>query len=896
MLTVLVFTFSSVASISVGLKNLYYSQITKIASDAGFNYAYACLEANNGVPQWSDANPLMPNTDCTGTPIQACPSNSLDPGCSVVVNDNTTASFSIKAPTLGSNGKAFTLTSTGVVNIIRKSSGTLWKTISYPAKVDNAYQTAPINSQVQVSAGYNHACMVGLDAVAKCWGLNTNGQLGNGTTTGSAVSEVDTTGVLNGLNIRSISAGGSHTCVIASNNSTYCWGLNANGQLGNNSTTQSTIPVLVSGGYNFTSISAGGNHTCGRLASGAVYCWGYNATGQLGNNSTTQSTVPVLVSGGYNFTSISAGEGHTCGIISSGAMYCWGSNSNGQLGNNSTTQSNIPVLVNGGLSYKAIDAGFAHTCALTTAGAAYCWGYNASGQIGIGSGTPVQSLVPLAVTGGLTFNSISSSGFGGTYSSNKYSHTCAVTTDQIVYCWGYNDKGQLGNNSGNLTSTSPVVASITGPAQSVASGGGFACAVTSDNNIFCWGDNIYGQTGYPSESSTNVFPVISFAINGAPGMTVKDLSIGYNNGCAIATDNNTYCWGFGGMLGDGTNVSSLTPVKVTGGYTFTSVSVGRGYTCALTTTGAAYCWGYYEGGRFGNGVTGSGYNYSPVAVSGGLSFKTIATSGFDTTCGIASDDRAYCWGANATGQLGDGTTTAKYVPTLVSGGYTYKSITVNGYNSNGYMNTCAIALTGNAYCWGYNNNGQLGNGTTTQSTTPVLVSGGITFSTQNTKTISTSGDGSNFNTCAIATNNSAYCWGYNNHGQLGNGTTTQSTTPVLVSGGLSLTTIATGYYTSCSLATNGNAYCWGANSYGQLGNGTTTQSLTPVLVSGLTFKSIVTNGSYSTPYNYTCGITSNDLVYCWGWNGDGRFGNGATQKNMIPVLPPGLTIHPRFYY
>ena len=547
------------------------------------------------------------------------------------------------------------------------------------------------------------------------------------------------------------------------------------------------------------------------------------------------------------------------------------------------------------MSYKAIDAGYAHTCALTTTGAAYCWGYNGSGQLGINSGS--QSLVPLAVTGGLTFNSISSSGAGGIYITQKYSHTCAVTTDKVTYCWGYNDKGQLGNNSGNLTSSTPVIANVTGATEAISAGGGFTCAATSDNNIFCWGENTYSQTGYPSESINNVFPIASFAINGATGTTIKDISIGTNNGCAIATDNNTYCWGSGGMLGTGDSVASLTPVKVTGGYTFTSVSVGGGYTCALTTTGAAYCWGSYQTGSFGNGVAGSGYSYSPVAVSGGLSFKTIATSpGFSTVCGIASDDKAYCWGYNSTGQLGDGTTTTKYVPTLVSGGYTYKSIAVNGYYSNGYGNTCAIALNGNAYCWGYNNNGQLGNGTTTQSTTPVLVSGGITFNTQNTKSISTSGDGFSFNTCAIAANNSAYCWGYNNHGQLGNGTTTQSTTPVLVSGGLSLSTITTGYFTSCALATNGNAYCWGINNYGQLGNGTTIQSTTPVQVNGLTFKSIITHGVYSSGNNYTCGITSNDLAYCWGYNGDGRFGNGAIQKNVIPTLPLGLSIHPRFYY
>jgi alpha-tubulin suppressor-like RCC1 family protein len=213
----------------------------------------------------------------------------------------------------------------------------------------------------------------------------------------------------------SITAGDFHTCAMSTTGAVYCWGYNLSGQLGNNSTTNSDVPVQVEGVggsgllSGIASIAAGFAHTCAVSTTGGVYCWGYNPYGQLGNNSTTQRNVPVQVVGAggsgvlSGIASIAAGEDHTCALSTTGGIDCWGYNDYGQLGNNSTTDSHVPVQVAGvggtGLlsGTATIAAGGYHTCALSATGRIDCWGFNASGQLGNNSTT--DSHVPVEVTG-----------------------------------------------------------------------------------------------------------------------------------------------------------------------------------------------------------------------------------------------------------------------------------------------------------------------------------------------------------------------------------------------------------------------------------------------------------------------------------------------------------------
>ena len=312
-------------------------------------------------------------------------------------------------------------------------------------------------------------------------------------------------------------------------------------------------------------------------------------------------------------------------------------------------------------------------------------------------------------------------------------------------------------------------------------------------------------------------------------VTFTSIATGLGHTCGLTISGTAYCWGYNrGQLGDGSNTDRLTPtlVAVSGGLTFTTIAAGNKHTCGLTSTGTAYCWGNGPFGQLGDGTTAN--HNVPTAVSGGLTFTTIATgSDSEHTCGLTSTGIAYCWGRGTAGQLGDGTTTDHNVPTAVSGGLTFTTI------ATGSEHTCGLTSTGVAYCWGYNNAGQLGDGTTTDHNVPTAVDTNLTFSTIS------AGEA---HTCAIQRANvgpasvgrrsvseaAAYCWGKNTNGQVGNATNADSLTPVQVARNLSYTAIGAGYRHTCGI-TAAATYCWGWNVVGQLGDGTVLSRNTPIL-------------------------------------------------------------------
>jgi alpha-tubulin suppressor-like RCC1 family protein len=340
-----------------------------------------------------------------------------------------------------------------------------------------------------------------------------------------------------------------------------------------------------------------------------------------------------------------------------------------------------------------------------------------------------------------------------------------------------------------------------------------------------------------------------------------------NHTCAV-TSGGTYCWGYGGygQLGDGAGTFTSDSVArlVSGGQTFTQVAGGGRHTCALTAAGAAYCWGHNTYGQLGN--NSATQSDAPVAVSGGLTFSSIAVGGFHT-CGIVGT-ALYCWGRDSQGQLGDDATIAnKPVPTLVAGGFNWTSV------SAGYYTTCGIT-GGNAYCWGWDGYGQLGNDAlTTQQPTPVIVAGGQTWASVSP---------GYYHTCGVNAAGAGYCWGTNYDGRLGADVGTYPLnvlqgTPVPVFGGLTWSTIQTGWFGSCGLTTTGSAYCWGYNYDGQLGDGTFTQSSVRVAVAGgLTFNTLSVGGDDS------CGRVGT-AVWCWGYNGNGQLGDGSQLRKNQPV-------------
>jgi alpha-tubulin suppressor-like RCC1 family protein/uncharacterized protein YjdB len=365
-------------------------------------------------------------------------------------------------------------------------------------------------------------------------------------------------------------------------------------------------------------------------------------------------TGTVLVSRGLILTAVQGGSQHSCGLSEAGLVFCWGRNAEGQLGDSSRVARVNPVRVRGSTSFAQLDVGYSHGCALTAAGAAHCWGSNSAGRLG--DGTNEDRLTPVPVSGGLAFVEIEA---GGT-------HSCGLTAGGTAYCWGLNISGQLGDNSTNSRTVPTLVAG---------------------------------------------------------GHTFASLALGGNHSCGVTTAGAAYCWGLNAFaqIGDGTTGSlnnRIVPTAVTGGLTFARLSAASEHTCGITTGGETYCWGSNGSnptlaGRLGDGTTVAS-RPSPTLVVGGLVFTDIVTSGV-FTCGRTAIGEVRCWGANDTGQLGDGTFTSRTAPTPLSGGVTWDALGVGNFHG------CAIRDAGRTFCWGQNTQGAVGDGTVANRETPVPV-------------------------------------------------------------------------------------------------------------------------------------------------------------------------------
>ena len=838
---------------------------------------------------------------------------------------------------------------------------------------DNAHKNVPTavnlgdgRSATAISVGSNHSCALLDDNSVKCWGRNDFGQLGDETTLHkNTPTSVDTgTGT-----IAAIGVGGNSSCALFADGSLACWGSNAGGQLGTGEDAFVVSPQTIdNGGHTITAIDGGIGHTCGRDPDQLVKlrCWGLNDSGQIGNGTKRNSLVAfgVAVVQGSFVSAFSTGSDHTCAILNNNKLNCWGKNGAGQLGIGSDVDTVIPTEVGlgTGKTAKAVSAGVTHTCAILNDNKVKCWGEGSKGQLG--NGTNNDSTSPVSVT--MTSNTADKISAG-------FEHTCAILDDDKVYCWGEGGSGQLGRGS-TTDSNTPVAVTLDSArtATDIRVGSGHSCALLDDKSVVCWGENTSGQLG--DRSTSNRTTPVSVPLGS--GRTATAIHAKGFQTCAILDDGSLLCWGRNhrGQLGDGTTAHRNTPVAVDLGEGRTATAVGGGvnHTCAILDDESVVCWGdnYFgqagvstshrgdQAGEMGEklkfvkfeqekekplpqitlamgdghmcaidedgalacwglnnnsqlGVTGNqacigpdnvnrNCIVTPKRVDLGQGISVVALSAlYYQTCAILDDDSLKCWGFDNNGVLGDGGPIVTGTPVRVRLEASRTAVAV----STGYDHSCALLNNGSVQCWGGNSRGELGNASNGPSVIPVVVNLG---SEQSAVSIS-SGDNHN---CAILEGNSIACWGSNIWGELGVNDNTSRNVPagVTLADGKTALAVRLGARHTCAILNDNSLVCWGSNGEGQLGVGSSSNEV--CTISGTNYDCIKTPAQVDLGTNrtakgiglgerHTCAILDNGSVKCWGQNTHGQLGDGTNTDRNSPVeveLPKGRSakiIHAR---
>jgi alpha-tubulin suppressor-like RCC1 family protein len=525
-----------------------------------------------------------------------------------------------------------------------------------------------------VSVGEDYACALRDAGTVTCWGRNDVGQLGNGTL-GRSYVPIAVTGIGAAAQI---SAGTDHACALLADGPVDCWGNNFHGELGDGSQDHdprapsgydfASVPVHVKGLESARQISSGVYHSCASLATGAVKCWGDNRDGELGNGVGDYRSSPVEVNRIDSATSVSAGgsisDEFTCALLSGGRTRCWGSNRFGELGHAGWQNSPTPTEVASVENVVQIATGDEQTCALLSGGTVKCWGFGQDGELG--NGKEQNSPTPVAVKKLARVRQMSVGGFA-----------CALLESGTVECWGANDSGQLGDGVGNHGhadsrgvdfSPRPVRVQGISDATAISVGEGSACALLSTGTVKCWGEGESGELGDGRRKSSSV-PVLVKRVSNA-----VQVALGYFSACARLSDGRVECWGSNerGQLGDGrarkgARGDALIPVTVRGISTAKEIGLGDEHGCALLSSGRIDCWGNDDLGQLGNGKAGIRAQAStPVRVAGIKRAVSLSATG-NHNCVLLRNGTIKCWGANESGELGNGEMGFSTLPVRVIG-------------------------------------------------------------------------------------------------------------------------------------------------------------------------------------------------------------------------------------
>jgi alpha-tubulin suppressor-like RCC1 family protein len=710
-----------------------------------------------------------------------------------------------------------------------------------PGEMGDALATVPLGAgrtAKAIAAGNSHTCALLDNNTLKCWGQNNYGQLGQGNTKtlGDNANEIgDSMAAIQlgtGRTAKNVQAGGNSTCAILDDNTLKCWGQNSNGQLGLGNTSHrgdnanemgANLPVVAFGtGRTAKAVTVGLAHACVIRDDNQMRCWGNSTYGQLGLQDTVQrgdnsgemgTALPAVNLGTSRYAkAVRAGDNHTCAWLDDNTVKCWGRNDQGQLGRGDTANRGdnanemgtylLAADLGTGRTATAIGVGLNHSCAALDNGQFKCWGKNTAGQLARGDvnnrGDNTNEMGSYLLPIGLANGPLGVTAAG--------EHSCAY--GDILKCWGNSWVGQLGlgdslergSQPGQMGDFLATVNLGTGrTVVSLASGYEHTCALLDNGQVKCWGANAHGQLGqgdtagrgYSSASMGDGL----LAVNLGTGRTAKAVAAGEYSSCALLDNGQVKCWGANvyGQLGLGdTNDRGDVPNEM--GDALPAVSLGTGRTA-----------------------------------------KTVAIN-FGFACAILDNDTLKCWGANGYGQLGAGdgrwhgnapnTMGDNLLPVALGTGRKAAGIGL------GQVHACAVLDNGQLKCWGSNSDGQLGLGDTRDRGALAQDLGdglpAVDLGSGRTARAVVGGD---YHTCALLDNNSVKCWGDNRMGQLGQGDTRPrgaaanqmgSNLPAINLGaGRTATALAAGMWHNCAILDNLSVKCWGLNSNGQLGVGDT---------------------------------------------------------------------------
>jgi alpha-tubulin suppressor-like RCC1 family protein len=603
-------------------------------------------------------------------------------------------------------------------------------------------------SWAEVSAGNNHSLAVTTTGELYSWGFNQNGQTGLNLTTGSTIVP---TQVGTATNWAQVSAGTGYSVAITTTGELWAWGLNTSGQLGRgNTTSPQTTPLRIGTATNWARVSAGTNHSVAITTTGELWAWGNNTSGQLGRgNTTSPQTSPIRIGTATNWARVSAGTAYSVAITTTGQLWAWGNNTNGQLGRgNTTSPQTSPIQIGTATNWAQVSAGNDHSLAVTTTGQLWAWGLNTSGQLGRGNftspqTTPIQigtatnwAQVSAGTNYSIAINSLGQLWASGTNLNSPLglpaqiseflllenlniakisagdNYSLAVTTTGQLWAWGLNSSGQLGRGNTTSPQRTPVrIGTATNWAQ-VSAGRLHSLAVTTNGELWAWGDNSSGQLGRGNTTGPQTSPI---RIGSATNWT--QVSTGTNHSMAINSLGELWAWGnnLSGQLGRGNTTSpQTTPIRVATFASWAQVSAGinfsvsLGHTLAITTTGQLWAWGNNGSTQLGDGT--STQRNSPVRIGTATNWAQVNTGELHTLA-VTTTGELYSWGVNQNGRTGLGISTGNAsVPTQVGTDTNWANVSAS------FEHSLAITTTGELWAWGNNLNGRTGLGLLSGST------------------------------------------------------------------------------------------------------------------------------------------------------------------------------------